>query len=140
MKHVFFTDRDLGRQFPAILKSNGLAVERHENHFSPDTPDEVWLEEVGRRRWVALTHDRRIRYKPNERDAVVRHRVALLVIVGTAPYPQLARSFVAALPSINRFLDCHEPPFIAKVYRQSHVVSSQREEKPGHVELWYPRS
>jgi hypothetical protein len=29
VSRIFFTDRDLGKQFPAILSSAGLAVERH---------------------------------------------------------------------------------------------------------------
>jgi PIN like domain len=49
-----------------------LAVERHANHFASETPDEEWLETAGRRGWIVLTHDRRIRYKPNERNAVPR--------------------------------------------------------------------
>ncbi len=85
MTVVFFTDRDLGAQFPAILAAAGLTVERHRDHFAPDCDDEVWLRTIGQRRWVALTHDRRIRYKPNERNAVMRHNVALLVIIGDAP-------------------------------------------------------
>ena len=48
MTRVYFTDRDLGRQFGAILRSGGLTVERHADHFAHDTPDEVWLAEVGR--------------------------------------------------------------------------------------------
>lgn len=68
----------------------------------------------GRRGWIALTHDKRIRYKPNERDAVMRHRVGLLVIVGAAPFADLAHAFLATLPSVEHFLDIHEPPFIAR--------------------------
>ena len=68
MSFVYFTDRDLGKRFPDILRSSGLTVEAHGDHFAPDTPDEAWLEAVGKRGWIALTHDRRIRYKPNERD------------------------------------------------------------------------
>ena len=119
MTRCYFTDRDLGKQFGAILTAGGLTVERHVDHFAPDTPDDVWLAEVGRRGWIALTHDRRIRYKPNERDAVMRHRVGLLVIVGAAPFADLAHAFLATLPSIEHFLDNHAPPFIAKVYRPS---------------------
>jgi hypothetical protein len=44
---VFFTDRDLGLQFPAVLRDAGLSVERHVDHFPPDCPDETWLREVG---------------------------------------------------------------------------------------------
>lgn len=138
MSFVYFTDRDLGRQFPAILKSGGLTVERHADHFAHDTPDETWLEQVGKRGWIALTHDRRIRYKPNERDAVMRHGVALLVIVGAAPFPDLARSFIASLPVVENFLRQHKPPLIAKVYRPSPAEVARRPTAPGRIELWYP--
>ncbi len=137
MTRCYFTDRDLGKQFGAILKAGGLTVERHIDHFAHDTPDDVWLAEVGRRGWIALSHDKRIRYKPNERDAVMRHRVGLLVIVGAAPFADLARAFLATLPSIEHFLDNHAPPFIAKVYRPND--RAQRVASPGRVELWYPQ-
>lgn len=139
MTRCYFTDRDLGKQFGEILKAGGLTVERHVDHFAPDTPDDVWLAEVGRRGWIALTHDKRIRYKPNERDAVMRHCVGLLVIVGAAPFAELARAFLATLPSIEHFLANHTPPFIAKIYRPSPSDTAQRGDSPGRVELWYPR-
>jgi hypothetical protein len=45
----------------------GLNVERFADHFKNELcPDEDGLREVGRRGWIAITHDRRIRYKPNE--------------------------------------------------------------------------
>ena len=65
MNPVFFTDRDLGKRFPAILRDAGLTVERHADHFAHDCPDETWLEVVGKRGWAAITHDGRIRYKPS---------------------------------------------------------------------------
>ena len=138
MSFVYFTDRDLGKRFPEILKSGGLTVERHADHFAHDTPDEVWLEAIGRHGWIALTHDRRIRYKPNERDAVVRHGVALLLIVGAAPFPELARAFVTSVPIVEHFLRRHPPPFIAKIYRPSPAETARRSAAPGRVELWYP--
>jgi hypothetical protein len=136
---VYFTDRDLGKRFPDILRSGGLTVERHADHFAPDAPDDLWLEDVGRRGWIALTHDRRIRYKPNERDAVIRHGVALLVIIGAAPFPDLARAFLATLPRVEHFLGRHRPPFIAKVYRPSAAEMARHDMAPGRIELWYPR-
>jgi hypothetical protein len=88
---VFFTDRDLGLKFPAILREGGLRVERHADHFAHDCADADWLREVSARGWVAITHDGRIRYKPNELAAIVVHKVSLLVVVGKAPHPDLAR-------------------------------------------------
>lgn len=138
MSFVYFTDRDLGKRFPEILRAAGLTVERHSDHFAEQTPDDEWLEEVGKRGWIALTHDRRIRYKPNERDAVMRHQVGLLVMVGKAPFPHLARSFVNSRPVIERFLQTRKPPFIAKVYRPSPAEVAQRGgTAPGRIELWY---
>jgi hypothetical protein len=137
---VYFTDRDLGIQFPAILADAGLAVERHVDHFSPTCPDEVWLEAVGKQQWVAVTHDRHIRYKPNERDAVIRHNVRLLVIIGAAPLPHLAENFMRTEPRINKFLARHAAPFIAKVSRPSPAESARHAAAPGAVTLWYPSS
>ena len=136
---VYFTDRDLGKRFPEILRSGGLTVERHADHFAPGAPDEEWLETVGKRGWIALTHDRRIRYKPNERNAVMRHGVALLVIVGAAPFPELAHAFVATAQRVERFLLAHEPPFIAKVYRPA-PAEFARGATAGRIELWYPEA
>ena len=138
MSVVFFTDRDLGLQFPAILREAGLHVERHADHFAPDCADETWLRHVSAEHWVAVTHDARIRYKPNELAAVIQHSVSLLVVVGKAPYADLARSFVATVPRILTFLAEHRPPFIGKVYRPSPVDLSLSAEAPGRVDLWYP--
>lgn len=139
MNRVYFTDRDLGKQFGTILSAGGLTVERHAEHFVHDTPDELWLASVGQRGWVALTHDSRIRYKPTERAAVMRYGVTLLVIVGKAPFPELARSFLATLPRIEHFLGSYDPPFLAKVYRASPGDKPTGNVLPGRIELWYPR-
>jgi len=136
---VFFTDRDLGKRFPQILVDAGLTVERHHDLFPPDCPDETWLQYVGENRRVAITHDGRIRYKPNELGAVRRHRVALLVVVGRAPFPQLAENFVATMPKIAAFLAHREAPFIAKVYRPSTSAAAKHPGIPGSISLWYPK-
>jgi hypothetical protein len=133
---VYFTDRDLGLQFPKILQDAGLTIERHRDHFAPDAPDEQWLAFVGRNGWVALTHNSRIRYTPNEKQAVISHGVRLLVIVGQAPYAALATSFVATRLRIEAFLEKHEAPFIAKVYRASPAELAKNPSAPGNIVLW----
>lgn len=140
MSVVFFTDRDLGLKFPAILREAGLSVETHRDHFPPTCPDSTWLAAVAAKRWVPLTHDGRIRYKPNELAEVVRHRVTLLVVVGKAPYPVLAQSFVATVPRVMKFLSSHQPPLIAKVYRATPRELERNAHAPGRVELWYPKA
>lgn len=70
----------------------------------------------------------------------MEHRVALLVVVGSAPYPDLAQSFVATYTRIDAFLTKHGPPFIAKVYRPAQAEVARNPSTPGRIELWYPRS
>lgn len=140
MSVVFFTDRDLGNRFPDIFVAAGLTVERHRDHFRPDCPDEEWLQTVGANGWVAITHDARIRYKPNERDAVIRHRVKLLVVVGKVPLADLAANFVSTMPKVEPFLAAHRAPLIAKVYRPPQPKSGHPSSTAGDIVLWYPPS
>jgi hypothetical protein len=136
---VFFTDRDLGKRFPEILSSAGLSVKRHDDLFPPDCPDEQWLAQIGQSGWIAITRNARIRYIPNERDAIIRHRVSLLVVVGKAPLKELAENFVATLPRISEFLGKHKAPLIAKVYRPTPAKGAKRSDPAGSIALWYPR-
>lgn len=73
MSRVYFTDRNLGKRFPAILTAAGLEVERHHDLFPPNGSDEQWLEYCGTNNRIAITHDQRIRHKINEREAVMRY-------------------------------------------------------------------
>jgi hypothetical protein len=138
VSNTYFTDRDLGKKFPQILVDAGLAVERHGDLFSPDGSDEQWLEYCGKNGRIAVTHNQRIRYTPNELAAVVRYRVALLVVIGHAPFPELARHFVNSIRRIETFVDAHEPPFIAKVYRAAPADVARNATAAGSVSLWYP--
>ena len=139
MSRIYFTDRDLGKQFPRILAEAGVAVERHADLFPPDGSDEQWLEHCGRHSRVAITHNSRIRYVPNELAAVVRFRVPLLVVIGKVPTPQLALNFIQTLQRIDEVLDGHPPPVILKVYRGAAANIGQPAGAPGRVEVWYPK-
>jgi len=132
LSRVWFTDRDLGKRFPDILAAAGLTVERHGDLFAPDGSDEQWLEHCGTEGRIAISHNERIRYTPNELAAVRRHKVALLIVVGKAPFAELADNFVATLPVIEAFLAAQRPPYIAKVYRASTFKEA------GSISRWYP--
>jgi hypothetical protein len=72
------------------------------------------LEHCGAHDRIALTHNERIRYTPNELAAVIRFRVRLLIVIGKAPFPVLAENFVKTLPRIEALLDAQKPPYIAE--------------------------
>jgi hypothetical protein len=131
---IFFTDRDLGKSVPDIIRKAGINVVKHSDHFPDDAKDQDWLLEVGQKGWFCLTHDKRIRYKPNEKDAVMRAGVGLFILVGHAPHDELANNFVNTLSKIERFIGKHDPPFIAKIYRAPKKFRSFGK-KPGSVKL-----
>lgn len=137
---VLFCDRDLGKLFPTLLRDAGLVVETHADHFSDNESDDRWLAEVGRRGWYALTHNERIRYTPNERDAVMEAGVGLFVLVGATTTRNLAENFVNTWPSIQRFIADNAVPFIAKVYRSRDQRSSVGPPPAGHVGIWLTRA
>src|SRR3990172_10338167 len=60
---VFFVDRSLGRKaVPEALRAAGARVEVHDDHPPQNAKDEDWLAYIGKRNWVALTQDARIRH------------------------------------------------------------------------------
>ena len=138
MSLVYFTDRELGKQFPAILASAGIKVERHRDLFQQDGTDEQWLEYCGTKNRVAITHNERIRYTPNELAAVVLHKVRLLVVVGHAPVAELARNFVNTLPKVVAFLAANKAPVIAKIYRPSPGDLRHDPAAAGQITRWFP--
>jgi hypothetical protein len=134
---VYFTDRDLGQRFPDILAAAGITVERHRTHFADDTADAEWIAAVATRGWIAITHDKAISRRPNERQAVIDAGLRLLIMVGAAPYPELAANFVATRARINAFVKRHPPPFIARVYRPTPAEIARKRAPVGRVELWH---
>ena len=121
---VFFLDRNLGRKtVPTVLRNAGFVVEVMDDHFAPDTPDEVWLEQTGKRGWFVVTLDEKIRYRRGEQRAVRRFRVGLFLLVrwkgstGVA----LAEALISAKKAMLRLAASERRPFIAKVYADGRV-------------------
>ena len=140
MSRVYFTDRDLGKRFPHILADAGIVVERHGDLFEPDGSDEQWLEHCGTNGRIAISHNSRTRYVPNELEAVKRFKVPLLILVGQVTTAELAHNFVRTLARIELFLDGRLPPYIGKVYRATPAELARSAAEPGRVELWFPKT
>lgn len=113
---VYFVDRSLGRKkVPEALRRAGATVEVHDDHFPQSTPDQTWLKEVGRRGWIVLTADRRIRYRSLEREALLAAGVQAFVLT-SIPGPEMGAIFAAALARMEAMCASHgSRPFIAKV-------------------------
>lgn len=133
---VFFTDRDLGKLFPELLRNAGICTEGHSDHFPDYVKDEFWLTEVGRKGWFCLTHDKRIRYRPHEKAAIMMSGLGLFVLVGDAKHQELAENFINTLNKVKKFIKKYPRPFIAKIYRPTKKPSLPSRARPGNVKLW----
>lgn len=95
-----------------------MRVEPYHRHFAPDdVPDRDWLRFVGERGWIALSHNKNIRYEPDELDDLMIHGVKAFFIIGKGPHAAFAETIVRNIRRIQRLIRKHEEPFVAKVYQ-----------------------
>lgn len=120
-----FVDRSLGRRkVPDRLRQIHPNVIAHDDVFPQDADDEVWLREAGRRRWIVLTKDERIRRKPGEQRAVAESAVRCFVLHPTKGMraEAMAEALVQALPRIlAASRDERRRGFVKVVDRQGRV-------------------
>lgn len=122
---IFFVDRDLGKKkFPRLLQEAGIEVRIHDDFFSQDEADEVWLAEVGRQQWFVISNDERIRYREPARIVIEAAKVGVFIFAspGHLKAEEKAKIFINALPKVRRFIKKHTPPFIAKIRRDDVVL------------------
>jgi len=132
---VFFSDRDLGRQFPMFLLAAGVRIERHDDHFGPpNTSDEEWIGEIGRRRWVAVTRDARIRYSPLALSILMQSGAQLFVLVGKLTTTEAAEVFLKWREKIRATALGETGAFVAKIRRDGvHMWLRERDwRRRGH--------
>jgi hypothetical protein len=136
-EHTYFVDRNLGKSFSDALKSAGLQVERADDHFPIDTLDDVWLPDVARKGWLAVTRDARIRYSPLALTALMTSGARLFVIVGKLTAAETAEVFLRRRRKIERLADAEKGAFIAKVRRDGVTMwQSHTQWERGRARTW----
>ena len=106
------------------LRKAGLNIEIHDDHFAQNAEDPAWLTACGKKNWIVVTRDERIRYRVAERQAIRRAKVRAFVLAaqGDLRAEMLAEIFLKALPKIRRTVKKQKPPFIAKISRGGDVT------------------
>ncbi len=113
----------MGRAIGRRLQDEGLRAELHDRHFAQGTPDAEWLPAVGKRGWVVLTKDTRIRYRPSEKQALLAAGVrAYAFASGNLSGGQMADAIVKALPKMLKLLATHPRAFVARITAASDVM------------------
>ena len=116
---VLFIDRCAwSRKLGQALTAASIPYVVHQDHFSHDTADEVWLTAVRDNGWLILTRDQRIRYKVNEHRALVNSRLLMFVLTqGGLTAQETGTIVVKAYPQIVRLAAQTEPPALFSVTR-----------------------
>jgi hypothetical protein len=93
----------------------------HDDVFAQDTDDEVWLREAGRRGWIVLTKDEKIRRKPGEQIAIVGSGARCFVLHPTKGMTaeDMAEVLVGALPRILRIASQEGRSAFVKIVNRS---------------------
>jgi PIN like domain len=115
---TFFLDRSLGGKYVAeALRRVGAKIEIMEPHFPADCPDVVWMPDVSQRSWIVLTKDDRIGRNPLEQIAIAQSDARVFILAeGSLTGKEMGAIFVLALPKIEKLVQSHRSPFIARVY------------------------
>ena len=116
---TFFTDRDLGKTVPRILRENGLLVERYCDHFhEANVTDAEWLTFAAQRGWISLSHDRNIKRDPVAVRTIMERSGRLFIVRGALTAADLAGVVLGALKSIRNIIARQQnEAFIAIVRR-----------------------
>lgn len=100
-----FCDRSLGRyKVPERLRELLPVVHAHDELFAQDVDDEVWLRTAGERRWIVLTRDDQIRYRPAEQQALLESGAAVFCLHPSKGMTadEWAEALATAMPRIIR--------------------------------------
>ena len=123
---VFFLDRALGKRFivQALSENNPeVTVKVLDDYFEPNVSDEEWLRFVGRKGWVAITKDKRIRYRTPALEVIKEEKVKLFIFTkGNLTGQQMAEILIRAIPKIKKFLTNNKPPFIVTMTKSGELM------------------
>lgn len=114
---VFLDEALQSQKLAGALRQAGFSVRLHKDYFTSGTPDSTWLREVGRKNWLVVTRDQRIRKRRFERLSVDQASVGLFVICGKQDLSAqgIVDLFTKAKGKMLKFLEKHKPPFIANI-------------------------
>ena len=122
---VLYLDENLDNCQPILdaLVSNRVLHHRHREHFSPGTPDEVWLQFVAERSWVVLTKDKRNRYNEIERAALRRYGVREFYFgSGNFSGTEMAQALALAIPQMRTLVRQYSSPMVGSIARSGHIT------------------
>jgi hypothetical protein len=118
---TLYFDRCFGKRLPEVLEKirPPFTVEWHhskKNNFPDDFPDDQWLEICGKKKWVALSHDKKFQDISVEAAAIRQHKVACFHICGgSLPVWYKLCYLIKAYPRMVELTSKRKPPFLFRI-------------------------
>lgn len=97
-------------------------MEHQSYHFVADTKDDVWLAEVGKRKWYVVSHDRKFLKYESEKAAIMQFTVGCFILWG-AEETRWAKMqcFARGYEGMMRVIESKKRPFVYWVDRRGHL-------------------
>ncbi|HEV8586772.1 MAG TPA: hypothetical protein VGT02_17530 [Methylomirabilota bacterium] len=118
-------EESLGKKLAQVLAEEGLKVITHvDNPTLPRGIDDTeWAQRAGSSGWVTISKDLATRYKPNEREAIVRAGARVFQFTGgNWTSAEMAAAFIAAKNRVARLLKGQPGPFIARINKKGEIT------------------
>lgn len=121
---VFFLDRSLGQHIVAgKLRAESVIVKPHDELLDQNAPDEEWIRLVGKKGWIAITKDNRIRHRTLEIESIKNHRARVIVLrMKNADGEEMANIILKAKDRILLLAKETPPPFVAGINRSGKIT------------------
>lgn len=116
---MIFIDRSIPKGVADALKAVRDDVRWLEDEFRHDTKETVWLHEIGKRGWLVVSRDKKIRTRPGERRALLDAGVGCFILAQKQILTRwdYLRLLAVTLDEMQRVFASTPKPFIYTVGR-----------------------
>lgn len=101
----------------------GEEVVRLQDVFERGTEDEKWLRKAGAEGFIVVTKDGRLRYRPNERAALIEANTAVFTVT-SGPGKVMGATLSGGLPTMRRVLRGQKTPLVGHVLPDGRISLS----------------
>lgn len=123
-KTIFIDRNSGGRIFRGLLTEAGINVVLHDEHFTRNTPDHVWLKKIGTLGWAMVTGDIAVE-KSYLFLSALKHshsHVFILCELNHALKEERARCIIEAYPEIITLCHAHSGPRLWKTNKSGKIL------------------
>jgi hypothetical protein len=124
----FFIDNNLSRHLAQGMSSFGEDVVHLKDQFPEDTEDVKWLKYIGQNRFVLITRDEQIRWKPAEIEALRKYKVDAFFLGGKKLNRcKIIQLLIRHWPRIKEYAQKTKAPYAFRIppsgtkFRQSQI-------------------